>query len=205
MAPVAPARLLLQVAAGLASAVAVLTVAVLAVDPLPGEAAVLRAVRGNPATSGGWQAVSDATDLLPVLLLCVAGSIALLLTGRRVPAFLLLAAPFGAAALTRLVKALVRRERPPQMLSAEASEFCFPSGHLAHGTAAVAVVVALLLPVLGRRGRLLAVAAGLVVLAVTGAAQLALARHYPSDLVAGLLLGAAWVAVLLAAAVSRRR
>ena len=82
----APARLLLRVAAGLASAVAVLAVAVLAVDPLPGEAAVLRAVRGDPATGGGWQAVSDATDLLPVLLLCVAGSVALLLTGRRVPA-----------------------------------------------------------------------------------------------------------------------
>ena len=201
----APARLLLWVAAGLASAVAVLAVAVLAVDPLPGETALLRAVRGDPATSGGWQGVSDATDLLPVVLLCVAGAVALLLTGRRVPALLLVVAPLGAAAVTRLVKQLVRRERPPEMLSAQASEFCFPSGHLAHGTAAVAIVVALLVPVLGRRGRLLVVAAGLAVLAVTGAAQLVLARHYPSDLVAGLLLGGAWVAVLLAAAVSRRR
>ena len=200
-----PARLLLRVAAGLAAAVAGLTVAVLAVDPLPGETAVLRAVRGDPATSGGWQAVSDATDLMPVVLLCVAGSVALLLTGRRVPALLLVAAPLGAAALTRLVKQLVRRERPPEMLSAQASEFCFPSGHLAHGTAAVAVVVALLVPVLGRRGRVPAVAVGLTALVVIGAAQLVLARHYPSDLVAGLLLGAAWVAVLLAAAVSRRR
>jgi membrane-associated phospholipid phosphatase len=203
---VPPARSLLWVAAGLASAVAVLAVAVLAVDPLPGETALMRAIRGDPqGGSGGWQAVSDATDLLPVVLLCVASAVALLLTGRRGPALLLVAAPLGAAALTRLVKQLVRRERPPEMLSAEASEFCFPSGHLAHGTAAAAVVVALLLPVLGRRGRPLLVAAGLVVLALTGAAQLVLARHYPSDLIAGVLLGAAWVAVLLAAAVSRRR
>jgi len=202
---VAPARLLLWVAAGLASVVAVLAVAVVAIDPLRGETALLRSLRGDPATSGGWQAVSDATDLLPVVLLCVAGAVALLLTGRRVAALLLVLAPLGAAAVTRLVKQLVRRERPPEMLSAEASEFCFPSGHLAHGTAAVAVVVALLMPVLGRSGRVLVVAVGLGALVVTGAAQLVLARHYPSDLLAGALLGGAWVAVLLAAAVSRRR
>ena len=201
----APARFLLWVAAGLASAVAALAVAVVAVDPLPGETALLRSLRGDPATSGGWQAVSDATDLLPVVLLCVAGAVALLLTGRRVAALLLVLAPLGAAAVTRLVKQLVRRERPPEMLSAEASEFCFPSGHLAHGTAVVAVVVALLMPVLGRSGRVLVVAVGLGALVVTGAAQLVLARHYPSDLLAGALLGGAWVAVLLAAAVSRRR
>ena len=95
-------------------------------------------------------------------------------------------APLGAAAVTRLVKQLVRRERPPEMLSAAASEYGFPSGHLAHGTAAVAVVVALLLPVLGRGGRARpGRGRGLVALVVTGAAQLVLARHYPSDLLAG--------------------
>ena len=202
----ASARLLLRVAAGLASAAAVLAVAVLAVDPLPGEAALLRGVRGDPeAGGGGWQTLSDATDLLPVVLLCTAGAVALLLTGRRGPALLLVAAPLGAAAVTRLVKQLVQRERPPEMLSAAASEYGFPSGHLAHGTAAVAVVVALLLPVLGRGGRAVLVAGGLVALVVTGAAQLVLARHYPSDLLAGVLLGGAWVAVLVAVAVSRRR
>jgi membrane-associated phospholipid phosphatase len=37
-----------------------------------------------------------------------------------------------------------------------------------------------------------------VLLFVVAAAQLALARHYPSDLAAGWLLAGAWVSLLLA-------
>jgi membrane-associated phospholipid phosphatase len=198
---VVSARLqLVPVAAGLVSVVAVLAVAVLAVDPLPGEAAVMRAVRADPDAGGGrWQSLSDATDLLPVVLLCGAGAFVLLVTGRRGPALLLVAAPLGAAAANRLVKLLVRRDRPPDMLSADASLYGFPSGHMAHVTAAVVAVVAVLLPVVGRPGRAVLIAVGAAALAVTAAPQLVLARHYPSDLLAGALLGCAWVAVLFVA------
>ena len=190
---------LVRVIAGLVCAVGVLAVAVLAVDPLPGEAAVMRAVRADPdAGGGGWQGLSDATDLLPVVLLCGAGAFVLSITGRRGPALLLVAAPLGAAAANLLVKLLVRRDRPPDMLSAEASLYGFPSGHMAHVTAAVVALV-VVLPVLGRPGRAVLIAVGAAALAVTAAAQLVLARHYPSDLLAGALLGGAWVAFLVVA------
>ena len=194
-----PARLqLVRVSAGLVCAVGVLAVAVLVVDPLPGEAAVMRAVRADPdAGRGRWQGLSDATDLFPVVLLCGAGAFVLSITGRRGPALLLVAAPLGAAAANLMVKLLMRRDRPPGMLTTDASLYGFPSGHMAHVTAAVVALVVVLLPVLGRPGRAVLIAVGAAGLAVTAAAQLVLARHYPSDLLAGALLGGAWVAVLV--------
>jgi membrane-associated phospholipid phosphatase len=196
---VKPARLqLVRVIAGLLCAVGVLAVAVLAVDPLPGETAVMRAVRADPdAGRGRWQGLSDATDLLPVVLLCGAAAFVLSITGRRGAALLLVAAPLGAAAANLLVKLLMRRDRPPDMLTDDASLYGFPSGHMAHVTATVVALVSVLLPVLGRPGRAVLIAVGAAGLAVTAAAQLVLARHYPSDLLAGALLGGAWVAVLV--------
>jgi membrane-associated phospholipid phosphatase len=70
---------------------------------------------------------------------------------------------------------------------------------MAHVTAAVVALVAVLLPVLGRPGRAVLIAVGAAALAVTAAAQLVLARHYPSDLLAGALLGGTWVALLVVA------
>ncbi len=201
--PLAPVR----VAAGLLTALAALTVAVLAVDPLPGETDLLRAARVDPDATGRWQALSDATDLLPVALLAGGASLLLFAAGRRAAALLVVAAPLGAALANGLVKALVRRDRPELMLSTDASVFAFPSGHAAHSTAVVAAMAVVLLSVLGRRGAAVTVvlAAAAAALGLVAATQLALARHYPSDLLAGALLGAAWVALLVAAGDRLRR
>lgn len=94
--------------------------------------------------------------------------------------------------LGNALKVLVARARPAvEDALTRAPGYSFPSGH-AMNTAATGVVVVLLLwPVLGRRGR--AAVVGLVTVAVvaTGADRVLLGAHYPSDVVAGIALGGA--------------
>lgn len=89
-------------------------------------------------------------------------------------------------------KGLVQRTRPVvEDAVAHAPGSSFPSGH-ATNTALVATTLTLLVwPLLGRVGRVVVpVVAGLVTI-VTAADRVMLGVHYPSDVVAGMLLGVA--------------
>jgi YegS/Rv2252/BmrU family lipid kinase len=93
---------------------------------------------------------------------------------------------------TTLLKALVGRDRPdwqnPEALLHNAA---FPSGH-ASGIAAFAGIVMVLVGMLVRRRnvRRLTYAAGVLVVVVVCVDRVLLGRHYPSDVVGGVLLGA---------------
>ncbi|MGH8938705.1 MAG: hypothetical protein ACRDV2_05075, partial [Actinomycetes bacterium] len=67
-------------AAALALCALLVIVAVLARDPLPGESAVLRWVHAEAGSTPArlWQTVSDATDLLPLLVVAAVGVAVLL-------------------------------------------------------------------------------------------------------------------------------
>lgn len=189
------------VAAGLAGLFVALTVAVLARDPLPGEVRLLEAVRVGADSAAGraWQAVSDGTDLLPLAVAALVGLAVLVAARRRGEAALLGSALLVVALVNPLLKALVGRERPDLLAeAADVSRYAYPSGHAAHSMALVGAALAVLLPVLGSLGRAVAIGAGAGLLALVAAAQLALSRHYPSDLLAGWLWAAAWVALLVA-------
>lgn len=72
----------------------------------------------------------------------------------------------------------------------------FPSGHVVH-----AVVVAGALAVLARRhGRRDLVALALAGIVLSGVTRVVGGAHLPSDVLAGLLVGGAWLAVALAVA-----
>jgi len=99
-----------------------------------------------------------------------------------------------------LLKILVDRDRPGwQDPVGGLDNAAYPSGHAVY-VAALAGVVAVLTVMLVRRAgmRRLAVAALLLLVAVIWADRLLLGRHFPSDLVAGLLVGAFYVFVGLA-------
>jgi undecaprenyl-diphosphatase len=90
------------------------------------------------------------------------------------------------------VKFLVQRARPvlDDALTG-APGYSFPSGHATNAAATGLVVVLLVWPLLGRRGRVVApVAIGAVVL-LTGVDRVMLGAHYPSDVVGGIALGVA--------------
>lgn len=97
--------------------------------------------------------------------------------------------------LSNLVKLAVQRTRPAvDDAVAHAPGYSFPSGHAMNTTAAAIVLTTLLWPLLGRRGRAVAVVVAVLAVVLTGVDRVMLGVHYPSDVVAGTLLGGAVVA-----------
>lgn len=187
-------------------ALGLLTLAVLARGPLPGEERLLREAL---VTGGGWReswsTVADTTDLLPLVLVACLAAVVLAVAGHLRVAAVGLGACLVVWALNPAVKELVGRARPDVVdLPAGLSEHSFPSGHAANSAVVVGAGLLVVASLHYRRAVTVgAVAVGAVVLTAAAAAQLALGRHYPSDVLAGWLLAAAVVAA--AATVVRRR
>lgn len=106
----------------------------------------------------------------------------------------------GSSLLNTAVKLAVHRTRPvvsqPFVHEPGAS---FPSGHSQAAVVGFGVLLLVFLPLLGRRWRLVAVAAAILGVVLIGFSRVALAAHYVSDVVAGFVLGAAWLAAMTAA------
>lgn len=104
---------------------------------------------------------------------------------RRVVRFgLVLAVPWGIA---ETLKFIVRRPRPDldalqHVVLHEPASYSFPSGHTAFAAALVCAIVLVLLP---RRG---AVVAGAAVVLLTAWSRVELAAHYPTDVLASMVL-----------------
>ena len=115
---------------------------------------------------------------------------------RRQLAALLIALSLAADAVAAAVKLLVERGRPEGAVVEVlfgGDSFAFPSGHVVRATALVAVLAWLLAP---PRFRLpLAVAAASLAGLVMGYGRVALAAHWPTDVLGGVLLGLTWFAL----------
>ncbi len=199
-----PARLLVAVLAWfcLVLACAVLTGHLLALAERPGGSTSI------DSSITGW-VVAHRTDGLTTLaralatvgsqavLLPVTATVAVLLLVRRrfVPAALLVVAWGGALGLYNLTKQLVQRHRPPMHIwLTKVSGTSFPSGHATQSLCtflALALVAAVWLPRARRPGELLAVllAAGI------GWSRVYLGVHWATDVGAGWLIAAAWIAI----------
>ena len=103
----------------------------------------------------------------------------------------------GGHALVMVLKACVRRERPPlaHRLVVETS-FSFPSGHSNYAAVMLALAVGLLAWRLGTAPRWRRAVAGgtlLVLALLVAGSRVWLGVHYPSDVAGGLVLGTTWV------------
>jgi membrane-associated phospholipid phosphatase len=145
-----------------------------------------------------WLAVSGLADTEMILLASMVLA-ALLVAGRHWHGAAALAlSVLGAQATVQLVKLLISRPRPDgEGVIVDPSGFSFPSGHSASAVA-LYLMLAVIAAGLLRRGLRIAayVAAGLVV-ALVGFSRVYLGAHYPTDVLAGWLLGgvvviAAW-------------
>lgn len=173
--------------------------------------AFLRSLRSaaDPATpiGPGWLMVlaHGATELggTPFLTLAT-----LLLAGwfafRRQWTFLaiLLAAVLGETLLSHLMKEFFDRPRPdivPHLV--EVSSKSFPSGHASSGAAIYLTIAALVAVQLKEKASraLVFATAGAVAFAI-GASRIYLGVHYPTDVIGGWSLGAAWAAIVWIAA-----
>ena len=102
--------------------------------------------------------------------------------------------------LTTVLKLSLGRSRPEwQALDDLLDSRSFPSGHASSAAAYAGVVIVLSLMLVRREAVRRVLATGAVLLAVViGLDRVLLGRHYPSDVVAGALLGAAVVLLALA-------
>ncbi|HKD98557.1 MAG TPA: phosphatase PAP2 family protein [Micromonosporaceae bacterium] len=102
----------------------------------------------------------------------------------------------GALALVPIIKLLVGRARPvvaDPILTAPGNSF--PSGHTVNATVFYGAVLLVFLPIIGRRFRPAAVTVVVCLVVAIGFSRAALGVHYVSDVVAGWLLGVAWLGV----------
>ena len=143
------------------------------------------------------RALTHLGDPAVVTVLAIVAAIAVFLAGHRTAAIYLLAVRAVAVVLGFALKEGVRRARPVLAHPvAHASGFSFPSGH-ALGSAAAYASLALVLP--RRVPTWVRVALAVLVPAVVATTRVFLGVHFPSDVVAGLVLG--WAIALLLAAI----
>lgn len=193
-------RLLRAVVAGAGTGVALLVLGLLVRDrwePLVAfdERAVDAAtelVAPRPALSDAliaWQWAFEGVHLfVPVAALCL---LVWWRTGMATRTWWALATILTAWGFANLAKEIVRRARPVLEDPVEqVPGFSFPSGHAANTAAMTTALVVLVWPVL-RSGvaRVAAVGGAAVLMVLTGLDRVMLGAHYPSDVVAGIVLG----------------
>jgi membrane-associated phospholipid phosphatase len=188
--------LTLSATAVLAMAFATLTAAVAAGSPVLlriDNATVLAANALAAAHADLGTAATVLSDIgSPVAVDMVVGVLVLtLLWRRRVRAALyVLLVRLVELAIETVVKVVIDRPRPTvPVVITHASESSFPSGHAAGSAALVVSVLVLLLPRVGRTTASALVTLGALTCLAIAASRVLLGVHYPSDAVAGLILG----------------
>lgn len=101
----------------------------------------------------------------------------------------------GAVALYSIDKLLVGRNRPPVPHLDLVTGYSFPSGHATQSTALCVALLMIALLSGPRQRQIAAVAAGCLLVAGVAFSRVYLGVHYPSDVVAGVLLGGTWSAL----------
>ena len=154
--------------------------------------------------SRGVELFTDLGSFWGLLAVCAVAS--LLLARRRAwtDITLLLASLVGAALLNPLVKHAVARPRPlfhdPSLVF---TTYSFPSGHTM-GTTAVYTALAIIVARRTRHGPF-AIAGAAAMIVLIAASRVNLGAHFLSDIVGGVLLGLAWVLVVVLALTIRER
>lgn len=119
---------------------------------------------------------------------------------------MLLAIP-GGMAVNVMLKHSFQRARPVfETPLVELTTYSFPSGHAASSTLFYGFVAAyLLVRVVGWRQRLGIVAAALLMVLLVGASRVYLGAHYPTDILAAMCSGLAWLAICITGVSTFRR
>ena len=157
-------------------------------------------VRDSPAVVDVLKVVTSAGSTWFLTVLVIIAALFLLRAGRRRTAVFLVATSITTGLLIRGVKALVSRDRPSLLEPvATAAGKSFPSGHAMGATAVYGALLVAFAPRMSPGLRRLAVAGYLVLVASICFTRLALGVHYITDVVAGFVLGCAWLALSVAA------
>lgn len=134
-------------------------------------------------------------DPLTLSTLCIVVAAALSLAGRRWLALAWALTVVGGGALNMLLKLVFARIRPVHDGIVPAEGYSFPSGHSSGSVVVYGMLAYLAMRLLPPRWHVPAALAVSALAATIGASRMFLRVHYPSDVLAGFALGAAWLAV----------
>ena len=145
------------------------------------------------------QLISDSGSAVAWEVVLAVVVVALLRRGLRRLALFVVITAVGSSLLNAAVKAAVHRPRP-ELMNPVAHEYglSFPSGNAQAAMVGYTLLLFVLLPVLPGWWRRTAVTFAVVMVAAIGFSRIALGVHYLSDVVGGVVLGAAWVAAMAA-------
>ncbi|MDN3497155.1 phosphatase PAP2 family protein [Planococcus sp. APC 4015] len=206
------AALLISLAVGLAIAFTLSVIAVEVYDAVTDEDGV--AGLDRPLLDLSLQFRSPVADAVITGITDVAGTIgmpiiavsAMLILGIRrrswTPVILITVAAAGSLLMTVAGKDLIGRERPPLADAVPPFEYSpsFPSGHTLNAVVVIGIIVYLiLLRQHSRRTRIWLIVGGTVFAIVVGLSRVYLGHHWFTDVLAGWLLGAAWLALVITA------
>lgn len=132
-------------------------------------------------------------------LLCLAVAALLWLRGHKGFAIGWLAAIGGNAVLNETLKHIFERARPVHDFGiAQVSGYSFPSGHSSGSMVLYGMLGYLGLRMLAPRWRVPSVMAATAVVVTVACSRLFVRAHFPSDVLAGLCSGGAWLAICIA-------
>jgi undecaprenyl-diphosphatase len=157
----------------------------------------------SPLTIGIADTVAYAFGRVGMPILAVIACALLALRRRSwTPVILVAAAGIGSLLMTIAGKDIIGRHRPLLSQAVPPFEYSpsFPSGHTLNATV-IAGIVAYLLILRQRRvaARVLTIVVTVLIALVVGATRILLGAHWFTDVLAGWLLGAAWIAVVVTA------
>ncbi len=133
---------------------------------------------------------------LVVVTVCTIAAVLLALGGNRASALLLMFAVIGGIALNNVLKLTFARPRPLVIeWGTQVHTSSFPSGHAMSAVVAYGTLAWLLARLSSRPWVRIAIwIVGVLVIALIGLSRTYLGVHYPSDVIAGAVVGTAWVA-----------
>jgi undecaprenyl-diphosphatase len=157
-------------------------------------------VAGNDLAVNVLRALTDfGGHTLLVRVLLLATGYLLIRRQFQLAAYVIVTA-LGALILDPALKLLVGRVRPEvDMPVAFAPGMSFPSGHALGSFVSYGLLLLVFLPAMPRRWRTTAIAVTALLVVAVGFTRIALGVHHVSDVLAGWLLGAAWLAITAAA------
>lgn len=166
-------------------------------EALPLDRAILQGINTHASPFFDMTAIilTELGGAIGVTALTVGMVVLLWGRGKRRMAALLATGVGGASALNLILKAVFQRDRPElwERLVTENS-YSFPSGHAMASSALALSVIVICWPT---RWRWAGVIVGLAYMLVIGLTRLYLGVHYPSDVLAGWMVSAAWIATMV--------
>lgn len=135
-----------------------------------------------------------------VIMIVAVAALFLVLTSHRYSAILLLASTAGGLVLNNVLKLGFHRPRPAIFLPAvHTISSSFPSGHAMSAAIVYTTVAYLAARLIKRRwARWLVMTAAFILIALIAISRLYLGVHYPSDVIAGVVIGLGWAGFCMA-------